>query len=182
MCRDDLDARKSIQEPFEDHVRQRDRRVERKPDVVAEGSRSVQSLGGILPSGRVHEDHRPEVLGSLPEGIEFRIDELAAIHVGADNKAPHVQLRDRLVHLLGGHLGELEGHVAESHEAVGMCRANRGDLLVLHLDELRGESGLGPIEELTRMHAEHVHVDTLAIHLPKPPIDPVAVHAHRAAR
>ena len=112
-------AWESIEKTLENHVRQRDGRVERKADVVDERAGTSKPPATIFEPGRVQQDDAAEFVSLLPERLELGIHELVAVHVGADRESTQAELPHRVVHLFGGQRAVLKGHVAETH---GTCR------------------------------------------------------------
>jgi len=79
--------------------------------------------------------------------------------------------------LLGGEIRMLQRHRGQPDKAVGICRANLGDLFVLQAHDLPGEVGLGLVPE-DRVEAEGFHVDALLVHH----LEPVLGHDQRLHR
>ena len=177
---DDSQAREPIQMSFENQMRERDRRIERKADVVAERTRRrrAASRHRRIPAGESKTPCRAPP--PPPERIQLRVRELAAVDVGADDEAAQIEPADRVVHLLDGEVRLLERDVAETDEAVGVRGAQLGDPLVLHLHDPRGEIRLREVQELAGVDADHVDVDPLPIHLAEPAVQRAGVDGHRA--
>jgi len=90
---------------------------------------------------------------------------------GSDSSSPltlppisaQSELLDRVVELLGGEVRVLQGHRRQADKTVRLCGADFGELLVLQLDDLPGEVGLGLVPE-DRVEAQRLDVDALPIH------------------
>ena len=65
--------------------------------------------------------------------------------------------------LRGCEIGVLQGYRRQADKAVRLCRADLGEFLVLQLDDLSGEVGLGLVPK-DRVEAERFDVDALLIH------------------
>ncbi len=65
--------------------------------------------------------------------------------------------------LLGCEIRVLQGNRRQADEAVRLCRADVGELLILQLDDLPGEVGLGLVPK-DRVEAERFDVDALLVH------------------
>ncbi len=87
---------------------------------------------------------------------------------------------DRVVELFDGEVRLLQRDVPETDEPIAMRGHEPGDLLVLHLHDARGEIGRREVQELARMDADDVDVDSLPIHFPEPAIHRRGVERHRA--
>ena len=126
--RHDVQHREPLQDAAEDQVRQRDRRVQRVPDDVAQVVlRDSLAEGG---PGRVDEDRGAVLLGGGPERVERRIVQVHVLDARPDLDAAHPERGHRRGKLLRGQRRELERDVAEPHEAVPVGRHDLGDVLV----------------------------------------------------
>ena len=80
--------------------------------------------------------------------MEFGIGELLAVDAAADQRAAQSEPLDRMFELLGGGIGVLQGYRRQADKAVRLCRADLGEFLVLQLDDLSGEVGLGLVPKI----------------------------------
>src|SRR5262249_50438627 len=71
-----------------------------------------------------------------------------------------------LFELLDREVGELQREGGKGREAVGVLRAELGELFVLDLDDLGHHVALGAIPR--RVDAEHLHIDAELVHLAEP--------------
>src|SRR5215472_17432116 len=117
-------------------------------------------FGGAL---RMDENQRAELFGLGPEWMKFRVRQLLAVDAAANQCAPQSELLDRIFELLGGEIRVLQSHRREADEPVGLRRTNLGEFLVLQLDHLTGEVGLGFVPK-DRVDAERFNVDALLVH------------------
>lgn len=62
-----------------------------------------------------------------------------------------------------------------------MGGAQPGDRLVLDANDTSRQIGRRKVEELARMHADHVNIDPLAVHLGEPAAERCRVDRHRAS-
>ncbi len=89
------------------------------------------------------------------------VGQLLAVDAAADQSAPQSEPLDCMFELLGCEIRVLQGNRGQADEAVRLCRADVGELLVLQLDDLTGEVGLGLVPK-DRVEAERF--DALLIH------------------
>src|SRR5438105_3103898 len=88
--------------------------------------------------------------------MEFGIRKPLAVDAAADQSAAQSEPLGGMFELLGCEM--LQRHRRQADEAVRLCRADVGELLVLQLDDLTGEVGLGLVPE-DRVEAERFDVD-----------------------
>ena len=101
--------------------------------------------------------------------MKFRVGKRRAGDHAADGGALQSLLLHRRFQLLHREVGRLQGEGRKGGEAVGMGRAELGQLLVLHLDDLTGELAVAAVPE--GIDRQHFHVDGLSIHRLQPLID-----------
>src|SRR6202023_1024187 len=161
----DLEPGIGIERALENQMRQRDRRFERVTDDIVQHAVPFEPPGGVELGRalRMDENQRAELFGLGPERMEFRIRQLLAIDAAADQRAAQSELPDRNFELLGGEIRVLQGNRRQADEAVRLCRADVGELLILQLDDLTGEVGLG-LGPKARVEAEGLEADALLIH------------------
>src|SRR5882762_7940922 len=163
VSRADLEAGKAVERPFEDQVRERNRRVERIADDVAEAPVAseplLESRGSPL---RMDENQAAELLRLRPERMELGVGELLACDVCADRAAAEAKLPYALFELLGGQIRVLQGHGGKGDEALRPGCAQLSELLVLHPDERSREIALGLVP--VGVDAERLDVDALLVH------------------
>src|SRR5207247_2337812 len=119
----DRQAGEFVEGAVEDQVRERDGRLQRVADDVAQqpvALEPLRDLGGDARALRMDEDEHAELLGLGPERIELRIADLLAVDAAADAGAAQPVLLHAVLELLGGQIGILQRHRREGDEAVGM--------------------------------------------------------------
>ena len=161
--RADAQPGKLVERPIENQMREKDRRLERIADGVAQSAAAAQPL--VLRRARrvarVHEHEHAELLHFRPERIEFRRRQLLAFDAAADGGAAQPEPLDSVFQLLGRQIGKLQRHRREPDEPIRMRRAPRGELLVLDGHDLARELAFGRVPE--RVDAQDLHVDPLLV-------------------
>ena len=69
----------------------------------------TQPLPGVVETLRVNHHDGLQVFNLFPDRIELRVRQLAAVDVGADDEAAHVELFDRVLELFDGEVRLLHG-------------------------------------------------------------------------
>src|SRR5882672_10163180 len=163
VSRADLEAGKAVERSLEDQVRERNRRVERIADDVAEAPAAseplLESCGSPL---RMDENQAAELFRLRPERMKLRVGQLLACDVRADRAAAQAEFLHALLELLGGEIRVLQGHGGKGDEALGPGCAQLGELLVLQPDERSREIALGLVP--AGIDAERLDVDALLVH------------------
>src|SRR5215831_4756313 len=165
MSSADLQPGVGIEGSLENQERQSDRRLQRVADYVLQHAVSFEPAGGAEFGGalRMDENQRAELFGLGPGWMKFRVRQLLAVDAAANQCAAQSELLDRIFELLGGEIRMLQSHGREADELVGLRRASLGEFLVLQLDHLTGEVGLGFVPK-DRVDAERFNVDALLVH------------------
>ena len=161
----ELQPRKAIERPVEDHPREENRRLERVADDVAEVAASAQRavLEDVVGAARVHEDEHAELLGLRPERIELRRRGRLAGDVAGDADAAQPQLLDGFLELLDRQIGMLQRHRRQPDEAIRVGRAPLRELLVLNRDDPARQIAVGAVPPAALM-AQRLHVDAPFVH------------------
>ena len=137
MRGDDLQSGKAIERAFEDQVLQGDRGVERIADRVRQPAIALETLGKFRRALRMDEQDRAELFGLGPDRMEFGVGKILSQHAAADRGAAQALLLDRGLQLLHREVGKLQRQRGEGPEPIRPRCAQFGQLLVLHLDDLR---------------------------------------------
>ena len=95
-------------------------------------------------------------------GWNFGIGEFLAGDAAADADAAEAELLDRVLDLLRGEIGILQGGGRERDEAIRVGGAELDQRLVLDPDQLGRGVALGPVP--VRIDAERLDVDALRVH------------------
>src|SRR5215813_904483 len=150
-------------------MRKSDRRLERIADHVVQYAVTFEPTGSAQIGGtlRMNEDEYAKLLGLGPERVKFWIRQLLAVDASADQCAAQPELADRKVQLLGSEVGVLQSDRGEADKAVGLRRADLGELFVLQANDLCGEIGLGLVPK-DRVDAQRLSVDPLLVHCSDP--------------
>ncbi len=143
VCGDDFQAWMTIEHAAEDEVRQRNRRLQRLPDDVAEIVRA-QSLAERRAE-RMDEHDGAELLRRRPERRELRGSQLALVDSRGDLHALQAQVLHGVTQLRGGKLRVLKRDRSQADETVGMLRAELSDVLVLNAHDVPREILVGPV-------------------------------------
>src|SRR5262249_37872458 len=166
MCSDDFEPRELVEGALEDQMRQRDSRLKRIADDIAQISVPFEPLaklhGGCVALG-VNKNRSAQLLSLCPEWVELWIADLIASNASADVRTAQAVLLDALLELLGCQIGKLECHRRESHEPVWVGSTCFGEFLVLDCDDLFGEVAVCDFIPVG-IDAESLHVNPLLIH------------------
>ena len=163
MGRADPEPGKPVERSLEDQVRERNRRVERIADDVAQAPAASQPLLESCGSPlRMDENQAAELFRLRPERMEPRVGQLLARDVRADRAAAQAEFLHAFLELLGGEIRVLQGHGGKGDEALRPGCAQLGELLVLDLDERSREIALGLVP--VGIDAERLDVDALLVH------------------
>ena len=108
------------------------------------------------------ENQAAQLLRLGPERVKLGIGQFLAVHAAADRRAAQSELLHRIVELLGGEVRVLQRDRGKGDEAVRLRRAQRGQLLVLQLDELTREVAVGLVP--IGVDAQRLDVDALLVH------------------
>ena len=106
-----------------------------------------QPLLEIWVGLRVDENQAAQLLRLGPERVKLGIGQFLAVHAAADRRAAQPELLHRVIELLGGEVRVLQRDRGKGDEAVRLRRAQRGELLVLQLDELTREVAVGLVPD-----------------------------------
>ena len=118
-------------------------------------------LSSGMPCGWMNRG-TPSSSALAQTGMEFRVGEVHAVHRAADRGALQALLLHRGFELLHGEIGRLQGKRGKGREAIRLRRAEFGELLVLHSDDLRGKIALAVVPE--RIDRQDLHVHGLRVH------------------
>src|SRR5262252_2061430 len=102
----DLQPRKAVERTVQDHARQKEGRLERVADDVAEVARSAQRVvaDDVVGAHGMDEYQGPELFRFRPERIEFRQRRDFAGDMTRDADAAQAKRFDRFLKLLGGEI------------------------------------------------------------------------------
>src|ERR1700694_5494099 len=120
--------------PSKIKMRERDGGLERVADHVAQIAVALEPLAELRRGAvalRVDEDDHAELLGLRPARMALRIADLLAGDVATDGSPAQAVFLHAFLELLGGEVRVLQRHRGEGDEAVRVCAAHLGELLVL---------------------------------------------------
>src|SRR5262245_65553954 len=129
MGANDLQLRKTVERPIENHARQEDRRFQRISDDVAQVAATAESalLKYIFGALGMHENRNSQFLRFCPEKIELRSGRYFAGNMAGDSHAEKPESLDRFLQLLHCKVGVLQRDGGQSDKAIGMRPAPRGE-------------------------------------------------------
>src|SRR5438477_2768578 len=121
----DLEAWEAVDRRLEDQMRQRDRGFERVADRVGEEARTGEPARRLQFAGaeRVHENEHAQFFALGPERVEFGVGQFLAGDAAGNPDAAEAEVLDRMLDLLRGEVGMLDGSGRKGDKAVGMTGA-----------------------------------------------------------
>src|SRR5207248_922501 len=140
--RDNLEAGEAVERALEDQVRQRDRRLGWQANRVREPAIAFETLGQFRNRLRVDEEHRAELFGLGPDGMEFRVRKVFTGDAAANSHSAQPLLFHRVLELLYRQVRKLQGNRSKGGEAVRLRRAKLGKFLIVYPDDLGREIAL----------------------------------------
>ncbi len=144
----DLQARMAIEHAAKDEMRQRNRRLERLSDDVAEVVRA-QPLAQRRAE-RMNEDDSAKLSSRRPERRELRGAQLALVDSRGNLHAFQALVLHGLTQLHGGEFRMLKRDRSQADESVGMLCAELRDVFVLNAHDAPCEILIGPVVVLRR--------------------------------
>ena len=116
----------------------------------------------------MQDHHHLQFLGELPHGIEATVVEVVTVHIGVDLETVESQLVVGSAHLATRSSNVVHRQVGNADESIGMRRDDFGDAVVLDRGRLRTQLGIQPVVVLAWVHRQHLHVDSLEVHVGDP--------------
>src|SRR4051794_26192564 len=124
--RDNLETWEAVERALKDQVRQRDRRLGWQANRVREPAIAFETLGQFRNRLRVDEEHRAELFGLGPDGMEFRVRKVFTGDAAANIHSAQPLLFHRVLELLYRQVRKLQGNRSKGGEAVRLRRAKLG--------------------------------------------------------
>ena len=121
----------------------------------------------------------PSASAFAQNGSNLGRRQFLAVDAGADRHAAQAEPLHAVFELLGREIGMLQRHRREADESIRVGGAERRQLLVLALDQLRGELAVDRVPE--RVDAEDLDVDALRVHGAKPLSQRLPVEQQRSS-
>jgi diacylglycerol kinase (ATP) len=157
-----LETRELIQRSLEDHVRERDCRIERVADGIDQPAITAEPTRELGCSLRVEENQHPKLFGFRPERMKLRISKLVFCNRCAHRRSAQPELFDGVLQLLRGKLRKLECHGCKSDKPVRVGSAIFRKSLVLDGHHSLGGGAVRPIPGW--IDAQRFDVDPLFVH------------------